>query len=102
MFGGPRRRGGVVRTVGRTAAIAGTASAVSGRVHKRQADRWAEDQQQDAQQQQAAAYDQGVADAAAPAEADDTVSKLERLAQLHASGALTDDEFAAEKAEIIG
>ena len=57
-----RRRGGIVRGVARTAAVAGTASAVSGRVHRRQQNKWAaQDQQAMAQQQ--AAYNQGVADA---------------------------------------
>ena len=59
-----RRRGGVVRGVARTAAVAGTASAVSGRVHHRQQEKWAEQNQQDAYDAQAA-YQQGVADAQA-------------------------------------
>jgi hypothetical protein len=104
MFGGPRRRGGLVRTVGRTAAVAGTASVVSGRVQRRQSARWADEQQSAAEQQQAA-YEQGVADAAppppAPAAAPDTVSELERLVKLRDAGALTDEEFAAEKAKIL-
>jgi len=106
---GRRRGGGVVRTVGRTAAIAGTASAVSGRVQRRQNQRWSADQQQVAAQQQAA-YNQGVADAApppppaaAPASGeDDRIAQLERLAGLREKGILTDEEFAAEKAKILG
>lgn len=105
-----RRRGGVVRGVARTAAIAGTASAVSGRVHHRQQQKWADQQNQAAQTQQAA-YDQGVADAqvAAPAPApaaasggDDVIAKLEKLGQLRDQGILTDEEFAAQKAKILG
>ena len=115
MIGGPRRRGGLVRTVGRTAVVAGTASAVAGGVHHRQSQKWAE-KDQAAQQQQQAIYDQGVADAQAqqaqpapaPAAApsggvgDDTVEQLERLAKLKNDGILTDEEFAAQKAKILG
>ena len=111
MFGGPRRGGGLVRTVGRTAVVAGTASAVAGGVHHRQANKWAEQDQQ-VQAQQQAAYDQGAADAqaaaaqqapaAAPAApAGDPVEQLERLAKLKEQGILTDEEFAAEKAKIL-
>jgi membrane protease subunit (stomatin/prohibitin family) len=74
----------------RTAVVAGTATAVSGRVQRRQAARY---DQQDAQQQQQ--------QAPPPAE-DDATSQLENLAQLHTQGVLTDDEFAAAKAKILG
>ena len=79
----------------RTAVVAGTATAVSGRVARRQNARYAE---QDAQQ-----YEQQAppAQAAPPAEEDDT-AKLANLAQLHAQGVLTDEEFAAAKAKILG
>ena len=113
MFGG-RRRGGVVRTVGRTAVVAGTATAVVGGVHRRQSRRWA-DQQEQSDEQQQAAYNQGQLDAqtqqpapapaaAAPAPAADAdyVAQLERLAKLKEQGVLTDQEFAAEKAKILG
>ncbi|MDH3708124.1 MAG: SHOCT domain-containing protein [Acidimicrobiia bacterium] len=103
-----RRRGGVVRGVARTAAVAGTASAVSGRVHHRQNEKWAAENQEAYAQQQQAAYDQGVADAAPPPppppaadDADDNIAQLERLAKLKEQGILTDDEFAAEKAKIL-
>ncbi len=103
-----RRRGGVVRGVARTAAIAGTASAVSGRVHHRQQQKWAAQNQQAVDAQQAA-YDQGVADAQAPPPAapapsgggDDVIAKLEKLGQLRDQGILTDEEFAAQKAKIL-
>lgn len=111
MLGGPRRRGGLVRTVGRTAVVAGTASAVAGGVHRRQANKWAEKDQQ-AQAQQQAVYDQGVADAqaaqgagappaAAPA-AEDPIEQIERLGKLKEEGLLTDEEFSAQKAKILG
>ena len=106
MIGG-RRRGGVVRGVARTAAVAGTATAVSGRVHRRQQNRWAE-QDQAAYEQQQAAYEQGQAAAAqsAPPPAssggDDVIAQLEQLGQLRDQGTLTDEEFAAQKAKILG
>jgi hypothetical protein len=97
---------GLLRTVGRTAAIAGTATAVSGRVAHRQNEKWAEqEQQQMAQQQQAAEaaqFRQQQAQAAAAPAADDEVAKLQQLAQLHQQGILTDAEFAAKKAQILG
>jgi membrane protease subunit (stomatin/prohibitin family) len=76
----------------RTAVVAGTATAVSGRVQRRQAARW---DQQDAQQQPQQD------EAAAPAE-DDETAQLQNLAQLHSQGVLTDEEFAAAKAKILG
>jgi hypothetical protein len=75
----------------RTAVVAGTATAVSGRVQRRQADRWEQEDEQQYQQQ------------APPAEPeDDATAKLQNLAQLHAQGTLTDEEFAAAKAKILG
>ena len=104
-----RRRGGVVRGVARTAAVAGTASAVSGRVHRRQQQKWANQDQQSMATQQAA-YDQGLVDAqqAAPppppppsAGGDDTIAQLEKLGQLRDQGILTDEEFQAQKAKLL-
>ena len=85
---------GLVRMAARTAVVAGTATAVSGRVQRRQAARWDE---QDAQQQ--AQYQQPPP-AAEPE--DDGTAQLQKLAQLHAQGVLTDEEFAAAKAKILG
>jgi len=87
---------GLLRMAARTAVVAGTATAVSGRVARRQDARYAE---QDAQQYQDAQPVQQ--QAAPPAEEDDT-AKLANLAQLHAQGVLTDEEFAAAKAKILG
>ncbi|NKB40900.1 MAG: SHOCT domain-containing protein [Ilumatobacter sp.] len=106
-----RRRGGVVRTVGRTAVIAGTASAVAGGVNRRQEGKAQAAQQKDAAAQQAA-YDQGVADAqpapppppapAAPTGAEaDTIGQLTKLGELRAQGILTDAEFEAQKAKVL-
>ena len=88
---------GLVRMAARTAVVAGTATAVSGRVHRRQAAKWeAQDDQAFAQQQAAAAA------APPPPQADDATAQLQNLANLHAQGVLTDEEFAASKAKILG
>jgi hypothetical protein len=94
----PLRRGpGLVRTVGRTAVIAGTASAVGGRVNHRQQEKYAAQDQ--AQQPQ---YAEAPPAAPAPPSADDQMEQLEKLGDLHAKGILTDEEFAAKKAQILG
>ena len=88
---------GLLRGVARTAVIAGTATAVSNRVSRRQGNRWAA---QEAQQEAAEPQE-----AAPPPAADTTSDRLEmlkQLGQLHADGTLTDAEFAAEKARILG
>jgi membrane protease subunit (stomatin/prohibitin family) len=77
----------------RTAVVAGTATAVSGRVARRQAARY---DQQDAQQ-----YQEQPQQAQAPPEEDST-AQLQNLAQLHSQGVLTDEEFAAAKAKLLG
>lgn len=89
----------------RTAVVAGTATAVSGRVARRQAGRY--DQQQEAQQyeqqQPAPAYQQpAAAPQAAPASQDETINRLQELAQLHTQGVLSDEEFSAAKAKVLG
>ena len=90
----------LVRMAARTAVVAGTATAVSGRVARRQQNRWAE---QDAQQ-----YYEEAPPAAAPAPAapaapgtDDKLEQLKQLGELKASGVLTDAEFEAQKAKIL-
>ena len=93
---------GLIRGVARTAVVAGTASAVGGRVHHRQQQKWAaqdaedQDQQGDPQQQEDAPPP-----APAPAE-DPMISQLKQLAELHDQGILTDEEFAAQKAKVLG
>ena len=77
----------------RTAVVAGTATAVSGRVQHRQQEKY---MAQEAGQAAAAAPQ-----AEAPAE-DPQVAKLEELARLHSQGVLSDDEFAAAKAKALG
>lgn len=93
---------GLIRGVARTAAIAGTATAVSNRVSRRQAGRWAEQESR----QYSAAAQQAYApppDApAAPAAGGDTITQLQELAALRDQGVLTDAEFAAQKARVLG
>jgi ABC-type xylose transport system substrate-binding protein len=88
---------GLLRMAARTAVVAGTATAVSGRVQRRQAARW--DQQQP---QQYAQEPQQYAQEAPAAAEDDATAQLQNLAALHTQGVLTDEEFAAAKAKILG
>ena len=94
---------GLLRGVARTAVVAGTATAVSNRVSRRQAGRWAE---QDRERQ--LAYQQDVAPPApAPAQpaADDMTRRIDQLKQLgdlKAQGVLTEEEFEAQKRRILG
>ena len=91
---------GLLRGVARTAVIAGTASAVNGRVQRRQAEKFAD---RDAQiiSQREQAYQQADPSAAAAPAPPDPIAQLKALADLHTSGVLTDEEFAAEKAKIL-
>jgi len=90
---------GLLRMAARTAVVAGTATAVSGRVARRQAARY--DQQYAQEPQQYAPEPQQYAPAA-PAAEDDATAQLQKLAALHTQGVLTDEEFAAAKAKILG
>jgi hypothetical protein len=94
---------GLLRMAARTAVVAGTATAVSGRVARRQNERWAADDQAQYEQQmgqQAMAQQQYAAQAPQPAS--DPNAELQNLANLHTQGVLTDEEFAAAKAKILG
>lgn len=105
---------GLMRGMARTAVVAGTATAVSGRVARRQAEKYA-DRDQAIAANRGAGYAQGAQEAyaqpapppppapaaAAPSE-DDTLAQLERLGNLKAQGILTEEEFAAQKAKILG
>ena len=106
---------GLIRGIARTAAIAGTATAVSNRVSRRQAGRWAakeqkadEEQQaqyaqqqpQYAQQQPQYAQPQYAPPPAAPS-TDDMLEQLQKLGELKEAGVLTEAEFQAQKAKIL-
>jgi hypothetical protein len=97
---------GLIRGMARTAVVAGTATAVSNRVSRRQAERW--QQQEYAQQPEYAPQPAYVAPPppapppAAAAAGGDVTAELERLAGLRNQGVLTDEEFAAAKAKLLG
>ncbi|HEY8082676.1 MAG TPA: SHOCT domain-containing protein [Solirubrobacterales bacterium] len=86
---------GLLRGVARTAVIAGTATSVSNRVSKRQGERWAE-------QEATEAPPQAAAPAAAPAAGSSTIDQLKELGELKAQGVITEEEFAAQKAKLLG
>jgi hypothetical protein len=86
---------GLLRMAARTAVVAGTATAVSGRVQRRQAAKWDRQAAQQDEQQ----YEQ---EAPPPEAEDDSTAQLQNLAKLHTQGVLTDEEFAAAKAKILG
>lgn len=109
---------GLIGGIARTAVVAGTATAVSNRVSRRQANRWADKDQQaqdaaDAEAYRQQQYDQQQAyppqqayapppqQAAAPAQ-DDMITQLQKLGELKTAGVLTEEEFAAQKAKILG
>jgi len=92
-----------MRMAARTAVVAGTATAVSGRVAHRQASKYNEQAEAQAyEQQQAAAAAPPAPAAPAPAPQDDQMAQLQNLAQLHTQGVLSDEEFAAAKAKVLG
>jgi hypothetical protein len=88
---------GLLRGVARTAVVAGTATAVSGRVSRRQSERWAA---QEAPPPQQAAPAPPPAAPAAPAES--TIDQLRELGELKSQGVITEEEFAAQKAKLLG
>jgi hypothetical protein len=89
----------LLRTMARTAVIAGTATSVSNRVSRRQEGRWAAQEQP----QQQAPPPPAPVQAPVPAAPEvDPIERLKELGQLHESGVLTDQEFADAKAKILG
>lgn len=95
---------GLLRGMARTAVVAGTATAVSNRVSRRQAGRWAA-QEQPQQEYAAPPQQEYVAPvSAAPAGGgmDDRLAQLKDLGALREQGVLTEDEFQAQKARILG
>jgi Short C-terminal domain len=94
---------GLLRGVARTAVIAGTATAVSNNVSRRQTNRWANQAATAAPPPEA--YQQPAPPpppAPAASGEDEVITRLERLAQLQSQGVLTPEEFAAQKAKILG
>jgi hypothetical protein len=103
---------GLIGGMARTAVVAGTATAVSNRVSRRQAGRWSaqeqqqyEHQQYEQQQQQQYApppqYQAAPPPPAAADDGDDMIAQLEKLGALRDKGILTDEEFAAQKARLL-
>jgi hypothetical protein len=87
---------GLLRGVARTAVVAGTATAVSNRVSRRQANRWAGQEQQQYYEEP-----QAPPPPPPPAPAEDPIAKLKELAELRDQGILTDQEFADQKAKLL-
>jgi hypothetical protein len=85
---------GLLRMAARTAVVAGTATAVSGRVARRQARRY--DQPAEEEQYQAPQAED------APPEEETPYDQLRKLGELHSQGVISDDEFTAAKAKILG
>jgi hypothetical protein len=100
---------GLIGGMARTAVVAGTATAVSNRVSRRQANRWASQEQaqyaqQPAYQQpayQEPVYQQPAYQPPAAAASVDPLEQLQKLGELKAAGVLTDEEFTAQKAKIL-
>jgi hypothetical protein len=90
---------GLLRGVARTAVIAGTATSVSNRVSRRQANRWAAQEAPASNEPQYAQAPPPPPPAAAPSS--DPVQRLSELADLRDRGVLTDEEFAAAKAKVL-
>jgi hypothetical protein len=93
-----------MRMAARTAVVAGTATAVSGRVAHKQAVKYDNQAQEQYAQQQAAAAAAAPPPPAAPAApaVDPQMEQLQNLASLHNQGVLSDEEFAAAKAKVLG
>ncbi|MGW5425248.1 SHOCT domain-containing protein [Streptomyces sp. NPDC003943] len=95
---------GLLRGVARTAVVAGTATAVSNRVSRRQAGRWAAQEQQAAPAQYAPPPPPPAPEPAAATTEDDMSSKiaqLKQLGELKEQGLLTEEEFAAQKSRLL-
>jgi Short C-terminal domain len=91
---------GLLRAVARTAVVAGTATAVSNRVSRRQAERWQQQGRYPYGEQQPA-YEEPPPQYQEPPPQEDMVQQLRDLAELKDQGILTEQEFAAQKARIL-
>ena len=92
---------GLLRGVARTAAVAGTATAVSNRVSRRQAQRWSS-QGSGGYAEPEPTYAPPPPPPPAAAPSTDPVERLRELAELRDQGILTDEEFTAAKAKVLG
>lgn len=92
---------GLLRGVARTAVVAGTASAVGGRVRHRQEQRWAEQEAEQYQQPAAPPAPVQPAAPAAPAGGQSMIDQLKQLGELKEQGVLTEQEFAEQKAKLL-
>jgi hypothetical protein len=91
---------GLLRGVARTAVVAGTATAVAGRVQRRQQGRWAAQEQQQAEAEPA--YEEQPPEEAPPASStDDKLAQLKQLGELRDAGVLTEGEFENQKGKIL-
>ncbi|MFC5663939.1 SHOCT domain-containing protein [Kitasatospora misakiensis] len=93
---------GLLRGVARTAVVAGTATAVSNRVSRRQAGRWARQEAYPEPAPPAPAAPPPAAPAPAAPTMEEKLDQLKDLAALKEQGVLTEEEFAAQKARILG
>jgi len=93
---------GLLRGVARTAVVAGTATAVSNRVSRRQANRWAQQAPQGGYYEEPPPPPAPVAAAPAAPSVDDKIGQLKELAQLKDAGVLTEAEFEEQKRRILG
>jgi hypothetical protein len=93
---------GLMRGMARTAAVVGTATATRNAVNRRQASKNAAAYSQAAEQAAPPPPEVQYVEVAAPSPEDDVITQLERLGALKAQGVLTEEEFAAEKAKLLG
>ena len=93
---------GLLRGMARTAVVAGTATAVSNRVSRRQAERWSQQSGGYGYQEEPAYQEPPPPPPPAAPAGPDPIEQLKELAGLHQQGILTDEEFAAQKARLLG
>ncbi|MFE2065006.1 SHOCT domain-containing protein [Streptomyces sp. NPDC059467] len=93
---------GLLRGIARTAVVAGTATAVSNRVSRRQAGRWAQQDYEQQEPQPQAVYQPPPPTQPVEDEMTARIGQLKELAELKAQGVLTDEEFAAQKRRLLG
>jgi hypothetical protein len=92
---------GLLRMAARTAVVAGTATAVSGRVQRRQARRWNAQEAPPAEAEPAYQEPEQVPEQRSGPSTGDTLEQLKKLGELKSQGVLTEEEFASEKAKIL-